>query len=178
LARAPAIIARSRDERAKNHLALRRTGNGNLCPALVTTRASMDFNASPKKPPASPPVAYRRIERRSRIHPSRQRRAVHDAGKPWSRRPRARTPAPTQILLPNSDKGRHRILSKAVTARSRYCAQPTADASELHRATPFLCANEQHIQQKSGQLEIADSGARSEPEQTAAEAWLRWNDHA
>jgi hypothetical protein len=147
LARAPAIIARSRDERAKNFLALRQTGNGNLCPALVTTHASMDFNASPKKPPASQSVAYRRIRRRCPHSPQpHQRRGVHDAGKPWSRRPSARTPAPSQTLLPNSDKGRHRMLPKAVTAQSRYCDQPTAEDSELHRATPFLCANEQHIQ--------------------------------
>ena len=138
MARAPAIIARSRDERAKNLLALRPRGNGNLCPALVTTHASMDLNASPIKTTRfsarSLPPYRKEVPHSPQPH---RRRGVHDAGKPWSRRPSARTPAPSQTPLPNSDKGGHRMLSKAVTARSGYCAQPTADDSELHPQRHF-----------------------------------------
>ena len=148
-----------------------------ICEKLRRKRKN-HLNASPKKPPASPPVAYRRIERRSPHSPQPPAKGCSRCGQAVVKEAKSANPSSNSDTSPNSDKGRHRILSKPVTARSRYCAQPTADASELHRATPFLCANEQHIQQKSGQLEIADSGARSEPEQTAAEAWLRRNDHA
>jgi hypothetical protein len=58
----------ARDEWAKNLLAIprsrrrTRTENGNLCSALVTTNASMDFNASPNIGfPLR--VAVRRIEK-------------------------------------------------------------------------------------------------------------------